>query len=341
MTTIRRVRGAASLLAGAAALAFLAPGDDYAGGVVSFSPGPSGDTFGDDALGPPTGAGLFSGSFDATTLGVSGSITLALSTPAGNGAGTDLIVCENPFLLLSDPSTSFAEVCTVEVSSDNQTFVRFPMKYTGPVGPFIPTQGAALTWYSGLAGVRPVLTSVPLGPKPLDVVHAGGDAFDLADLANTPQVLAGDVDLGQIRYVRLTDIDTGTVVDDFGTAIWDCGLDSSSSTDIDAVIAVNSQGNQAPGRPWVDLSLDSAGFLTLHVFDPDGLKDVKQGLDAAIDMTPVPFFALLPFFALTQVDTFSFTMVTGPVPPGVYPVELRVGTIDKTGLFGGDALRLP
>jgi hypothetical protein len=91
----------------------------------------------------------------------------------------------------------------------------------------------------------------------------------------------------------------------------------------------------------VELSLDGAGFLTLHVYDPDGLKDVKQGLDAAIDMTPVPFVALLPFFALTQVDAFSFTMVTGPVPAGVYPVELRVGTKDKAGLFGGDALRLP
>jgi len=340
MTTMRRLRGA-GLLAGAAALAFLAPGDDYAGNVASFSPGFSGDDFGDEALGPPSGQGLFSGTLDAATLGVSGSITLEMSASIGNGAGTDLIVCENPFLLLSDPSTSFAEVCTVEVSSDNQTFVRFPMKYTGPVGPFVPTQGAALTWYSGLAGVRPVLTSVPLGPQPLDVVHAGGDAFDLADLANDPQVLAGTVDLSQVDFVRLTDIDAGMVQDDFGTVIWDCGLGIFSSADIDAVIAVNSHANQAPGRPQVELSLDAAGFLTLHVFDPDGLKDVKQGLDAAIDVTPVPFFALLPFFALTQVDQFGFTLVTGPVPPGVYPVELRVGAVDKSGLFGGDALRLP
>ncbi|HEX5008984.1 MAG TPA: hypothetical protein VFY71_01190 [Planctomycetota bacterium] len=339
MKTIRS--SMVALLASAAALAFLVPLDDYAGSVASFMPGPGGDDFGYEALGPPSGGGLFSGSTDAASLGVSGSLTLEMSVPAGDGPGTDLIVCENPFLLLGDPSTSFAEVCTVEVSSDNQHFARFPVKYSGPVGPFLPTQGAKLSWYTGLAGVRPVLTSVPIGPAPLDVVHAGGDAFDLADLADDPQVLAGQVILGDISYVRLTDIDTGTALDDFGTAIWDCGLDTISSADIDAVIGVNNHANLVPGRPQVELSLDAAGFLTLHVVDPDGLKDVKQGLDAAIDTTPVPFFALLPFFALTQVDAFSFTLVTGPVPPGVYPVELRVGTVDKSGLYGGDALRLP
>src|SRR5262245_45798262 len=199
--------GVVGLLAGAATLGFLLPSDDYAGSVASFTPGPGGDDFGYEALGPPSGGGLFAGSTDAATLGVSGSLTLELSVPAGNGPGTDLLVCENPFLLLGDPTTSFAEVCTVEVSSDNLHFARFPVKYTGPVGPFLPTAGAKLSWYSGLAGVRPVLTSLPFGPAPLDVVHAGGDAFDLADLANDPQVLAGLVSLGDISYVRLTDVD--------------------------------------------------------------------------------------------------------------------------------------
>jgi hypothetical protein len=334
-----KLRLGAGLLAAAATLAFVLT-DDYAGTITQFLPGPSGDVFAFDAVGPPSGTGLFGGSTDVTTLGVSGSLTLEMSSPAVNGPGTDLIVCENPFLLLTDPTLSFAEICTVEVSTDNVNFARFPIRYAGPPGPFLPFETAKLAWYSGFSGSRPVLTSVPLGPSPLDVVHAGADAFDLADLADHPLVLGGLLDLNSISYVRLTDVDTGTLVDDFGTTVWDCGLDSSSSSDIDAVIGVNNLGNQLSGRPKVELSLDAAGFLKLHVFDVDGLKDVKHGLSASIDMTPVPFASLLGFFIFTQIDAFSFTLVTGPVPPGVYPVELRVGAVDKLGLFGGDAIRL-
>jgi len=332
-------RGALVLLAAALGVAFAASAGDYAAAVASYTPGISGDAFATEALGAPSGEGLFGGSFDTATLGVSGTVTLELANAAGDGPGTDLIVCENPFLLL-ETTLSFAEACFVEVSSDNQHFARFPVTYGGPLGPFAPFECAEMSWYKGLAGVRPVITKVPGGPDPLDVVRAGGDAFDFADLADDPLVLSGDVDLGNIVWVRLTDIDSGTVNDDSGKAIWDCGIDSISSTDIDAVIAVNNHGNQVPGRPQVELSLDAAGLLTLRIFDIDGLKDVKKGLEAAIDTTSVPFVALLPFFALTQIDTYGVTLVTGPVPPGVFPYELRVGAVDKQGLAGGDALQL-
>jgi hypothetical protein len=148
----------------------------------------------------------------------------------------------------------------------------------------LPTQGAALSWYTGLAGVRPVLTTLPFGPAPLDVVHAGGDAFDLVDLANDPQVLAGAVDLSQVRYVRLTDIDTGTVLDDFGTAIWDRHRYPASADD--AVIGVNNNSN-GTGPVAGGFRRPAAGSSRC-ASRSRRLKDVGQGLDAAIDTTPCP-----------------------------------------------------
>jgi hypothetical protein len=337
---LHRARGTAALLAGAAALGFVVLGNDYAVSVLAYAPGAGGELSPADAIGPPTGGGLHAGSLDTASIGVGGSITLEFAVNCANGPGTDLLVCENPFLVGGGP-TAFAEVCFVEVSSDGQIFARFPTRYTGPVGPFLPTAGALPAWYSGLAGARPVLANPPLGPDPLDVVHAGGDAFDFSELLDHPAVLSGDVSVDAIQWVRLVDIETGTVLDDQGVAIWDCGIDSTSATDIDAIVAVNNDVNLGNGRPEVELSLDGAGFLTLHVRDPDGIKDFKQGLSAAVDHTQVPFFSLLPFFLLVQADTQSFTLVTGPVPPGAFPLELRVGAKDKTGKIGGDALLLP
>ncbi len=331
---------AAALAAALLVLAFVAGPGDYAVLVTVYAPGPGGETFADEALGPPAGAGLHSGSLETATLGVGGSLTVELGGRCGNGVGTDLLICENPFLVGGSPE-SFVEAFFVEVSSDAQHFARFPTAYTGPVGPFPPFTGALPAWYAGLGGVRPVMANPPLGPDPLDVVHAGGDAFDLAALADHPAVLSGDVDIDAILWVRLVDIDTGTQLDDQGVAIWDCGIDTTSSTDIDAVVAVNSDSNQGNGRPEVELSLDAAGFLTMQVRDPDGIKDIKQGLSAAIDHLELPFASLLPFFLLVQLDGQGFTFVTGPVPPGVFPLELRVGAKDKTGKFGGDALLMP
>jgi hypothetical protein len=340
-TMIRQfpMRGAAVLLAAAATLAFVASLDDYAVQVADFTPGPAGESSATQALGPPSGAGLFSGATDTATLGVGGSVTLEFAGHCVNGPGTDLLVCENPFLV-GGTSDSFAETCFVEVSSDGVHYARFPTSYTGLPGPFLPFTGAPQHWYAGLAGVRPVLTNPPLGPDPLDVVHAGGDAFDLASLLDNPVVLAGDLNLDAIHWVRLVDIDTGTATDDQGVPIWDCGIDTSSSADIDALVAVNNDANVGNGRPEVELALDGAGFLTLSVRDSDGLKDIKAGLSAAIDQTEIPFGALLPFFLLIQYDSQSFTLITGPVPPGAFPLELRVGTKDKSGKFAGDALLL-
>jgi len=313
---------------------------DCAVSVTLFVPGPASDGFAEEALGVPQGLGDTQGSFDTATLGLGGTLVLELGHPLLDGPGTDLLVCENPFLVGST-GLAFVEACFVEVSSDGVHFARFPVRYAGPAGPLSPFTGAGLAWYGGLAGVHPVRSSTASGISALDVVRAGGDAFDLADLAGHALVQSGDLQLGQVRFVRLVDIDAGQAFDDFGTAIWDSGIDSISSADIDAVVAVNSHGNQGGGRPQVELSLDAAGFLTLSVLDYDGFKDVKQGLVASIDGTEIPFAALLPFFVLTGFGPDGITLVTGPVPAGAFPLELRVGATDASGLHAGDALLLP
>lgn len=307
---------------------------------AGFLPGPSGETSANEALGPPLGAGLFEGSFDTTTLGVGGVLTLELGNRCVDGIGADLLVCENPFLVGGGP-TSFVEACFVEVSSDGTHFARFPARYAGPPGPFLPFTGNPPGWYAGFAGVHPVRANPAAGVDPQDLVNGGGDAFDLADLAGHPAVLSGDVDLTDIAFVRLLDIESGGATDDAGATIWDCGIDSISSADIDAVVAINSDANAAQGRPQVELSLDAAGFLWLQASDPDGLKDFKNGLLASIDGAEIPFAALLPFLVLVQFDAQGFTFVTGPVPPGAFALELRVGARDQAGRFGGDALAMP
>jgi hypothetical protein len=337
MSTLIR-RGAAVALAATVALGFLDP-NDYATAVHAFVPGPFGSGNANLALGAPMGTGTSGGTFDTAMLGVGGTLTLELGNRCVNGAGADLLVCENPFLVSS--GGSFAEVMFVEVSSDGTHFARFPTRYTGQNSQLPSILGAPIQWYRGFAGVRPVLANPSLGHDPFDLVHAGADAFDLQDLAGDPLVQNGQLDLFDVAFVRLEDVDSGNAVDSVGTTVWDCGLDSTSSADVDALVALNSDANQAPGRPRVELSIDSQGFLVIEVLDFDGWKDVKTGLSAALDGAEFPFATLFSLCTLTQINAVSFTLVTGPVPAGLFPYELRITATDKQGLRGGDALRLP
>jgi hypothetical protein len=162
----------------------------------------------DLALGPVTGD-----LFDVVSLGdltaaqIAGSspvgqLTLQVGTPVlplRNLPGADFVVFENA--LISEHGTGgtgvggvFAELAYVEVSSDGVNFARFPSVSLTPaaVGPF-GTVGAGDLF--NLAGK-----------------HANGNGeswgtpFDLGSLATHPLVLAGTVNLDQVRFVRLVDI---------------------------------------------------------------------------------------------------------------------------------------
>jgi len=328
----------------AAALALAASGalSPYAVSITSLVPGPNAD-FGveDNMLGPPHGGGHGAGSNDVYSLGQGGQVVLQLQQPLFDGAGADLLVCENPFTIAGSDWDAFVELLTVEVSSDAIHWARFPTDFEGPPGPYLQGSlqlGTDLTDFDGFAGVMPVFADPPLFDD-MNVVAAGGDAFDLAVLASDPQVLAGFVDLEEITHVRLTDVIGGTDLDDDGDLIWDCGNPNFAAADVDAIVGLNRFGASPLGRPEVELTLDPvSGLLTLTLGDLDGLYQIKNGLRASINGLEVPIASVLQFFVLLSVDGFEVSFVTGPVPPGFERTLLKVAATDLGGLHGGDAL---
>ncbi|RKY26200.1 MAG: hypothetical protein DRP79_05350 [Planctomycetota bacterium] len=207
------------------------------------------------ALGGPTGKGEWFGSTDACTLGNGGSIKLGFSDEKRvfNGAGPDFIVFENPFQILDteppyDPlGLYFAELMFVEVSTDGEVFARFPMLTTNtePIHAD-ETDGLDAAQYSGFAGIHPVYANVDSNSiDPFDPAVAGGDAFDLSDLSDHPNVTSGLVDLNDIRWVRLVDITgDGSVLDSEGNPIFDAYQYEGdpiaiNGADVDALSVIN------------------------------------------------------------------------------------------------------
>ncbi len=145
--------------------------------VVSFEPGTDA-TFGQDrmpgvVLGPPVGAGDQRGSTDVVSLGRNGRICVGFDDVAiVDGPGPDFVVFENPFYV-GGTALLFYELGEVSVSDDGVNFVTFPCDPSGSTPPF-----------PGCAGWNPVYTQ-PGGIAPDDLVHAGGDAFDLATVGLT------------------------------------------------------------------------------------------------------------------------------------------------------------
>jgi hypothetical protein len=260
-----------------------------------------------NALGAPQGG------MDVHSLGIGGDLTLGFALPIVDGPGADLIVGENPFRLAANGWTTFAEMMFVEVSSDGVHFARFPARYFGlPVqpGPFGTVQVGT---YGNLAGQTPVLATMP-GADVQDVVEAGGDAFDLADLSGDPLVLLGLVDLQAIAAVRLVDVVSGQSVDSRGIPIFDPG---SGSADVDAVTVIHQQGAVSANGPRVAISIQVDGTLTLRMEDPDGWQDLDVGsLRAALFGIPIDAGALLASLTLQQADPLGFTLVQPvPLPP--------------------------
>lgn len=285
-----------------------------------------------NALGAPGGA------TSVHSLGIAGDLTLGFSPPLIDRPGADLIVGENPFRLGSTWWQSFAETAFVEVSSNGVDFARFPARYFGaPVsaGAFGTVPVGA---YGNLGGQTPVLATTP-GSDALDVVEAGGDAFDLADLATHPLVLATLVDLQAIAYVRLVDVVDGTSLDSVGVPIFDSG---SGSADIDAVTAIHQQGAIVGQPPRVDLTILVDGTMTLRLEDPDGWQDLDPAsLRGALYGIPIDAIGLLTSFAVTSVDATGFTLVQAvPLPPGML-FTLSVSLKDLGGNRSGQTRPRP
>lgn len=133
--------------------------------------------------GPPEGGGCCTGSLDVVSLGNGGTISVEFGeSEIVDGPGIDFTVFENAFYAGGDPDQVFAELATVEVSADGETWHAFRCD-------------AVAAPYGSCAGWHPVYANATSGNvDPLDPQVSGGDGFDLAE-----------VGLERARYVRITD----------------------------------------------------------------------------------------------------------------------------------------
>jgi hypothetical protein len=160
-----------------------------------------GTSLGEQWMDPAQAIGPAEGDSTAiVSLGRGGELTLTFDYPIADGEGPDLAVFENSFL------ADFIELAFVEVSSDGQSFVRFPGRclIEEPVSAFGRSDPEKIV---GLAGKYPAGFGVP---------------FDLADLSKDPLVLNKTLDLGHVTHVRIVDIiGDGSIIDSLGNPIYD------------------------------------------------------------------------------------------------------------------------
>lgn len=225
---------------------------------------PGGDTasYGTEA----DALGFYDGA--VVSLGDGGSIVLSFGTDTvvENVAGPDIGVYENGFFQNWPANAGhtgyYFELGFVEVSSDGVTFARFPNKTanTAAIGGFDMLRPLD---YFGLAG------------NSLGAISCN---FDLDDLAEDDLVISGQVDLAEIRYVRIVDVvGDGSTTDSLGNPVYDPypTAFSSGGFDLDAVEAFVTEDptlitlsgfTAAPGRNQVQLTwktgseIDNAGF---------------------------------------------------------------------------------
>lgn len=343
--TSRGRRAALVALLALAATGLIAFGaTPYGESVHAVSPGAF--AFGDplETLGPPSGEGMGVGTDETYSLGVGGSITIELGGGTFDQPGTDFIVFENPFTLIGTLNKNWIEAMFVEVSSDAISWARFENHYLGPPGPHLNGIGqddvVPSTWFRGLAGVTPVYADPVSGADPFHVVEAGGDPFDLDELADHPAVLSGAVDISNISHVRLIDVHGGVALDNLGTPIWDCGGSGSANADLDALVSLNTAASLTPDRPFVTMEKRPDKVVEVKIWDADGIGDFKTRIALAINGVPVDFYALLHLFTLVATPT-ELTLRLGPIPDNFPLTELRLAVRDSVGQPAGDALHLP
>jgi len=279
MTHFRAILLAAALAASCASPAGGATptAQFHASRVVEYAPGDGNVAFPnpDLALGGPMA--YPGGSLHVVTLGVQGNLVLGFvpGEAIADAAGDDLIVFENAFWIYG---WAFVELVRVGVSTNGMDYAFWPTGCgrTTPVGPYEYVDPSD---YAGFAGVNQTFANVGPPPDgnaldPFDPATGGGDAFDLADLADDPLVAAGTVDLDRIYYVKLIDVlGDGTESDSVGNPIYDpAGLMDEEggfqpvSADVDALSVIHGLGAPIPGDANRDdiVNLTDLSILAFH-----------------------------------------------------------------------------
>ncbi len=172
-----------------------------------------------------------------------GSITLAFDAPIRNLTGADFVVFENA---IGGKTSLFAELAYVEVSSNGEDFARFPSVSLTPAA--VGNYG----WIDprnvyGLAGKH-----INSDGK------SWGTPFDLNKLVNHPSVLNEDVNLEEIRYIRIVDIPGSG---DF--------LDSEDKPIFDAWVTWGSGGFDLEAVGVISRDMDFATWAAQQIADPD------------------------------------------------------------------------
>jgi hypothetical protein len=177
-----------------------------------------------------------------------GFITVGFDVSITNGTGYDFAVWENGFSTTYIPSGSanghsgiYAELAFVDVSTDGTNWVTFPSAYLDDMTPY---PNVDPTYVNNLAGNFVAYYA--------DVETYEGTPFDLDDILDTPEVLSGLVDPGNINYVRLRDIigagEGGSEYDAFGNLIYD-GNGFGGGADWNSVGVINAV--PIPGALWL------------------------------------------------------------------------------------------
>lgn len=278
-----------------------------------------------NALGSPNGA------THVHTLGIGGWLTLGFGVTIANGPGADFLVAENPFHI--GFADTYAEVAFVEVSSNGVDFARFPSAYFGPQVEPGAFGSVIVGSYANLTGQTPVRAASSPSVDPQDVVEAGGDAFDLADLATHPLVLQNLVDLDAITQVRIVDARSGIDQDSRGVLVRDAGT---NGADIDAVTVIHHVGEITNDHPTVSLQVAVDGTFLLRLEDPQGWQDLDPAtLRAALFGQPIDPYGLLTSLQVVQIDTAGFTLAQPfPLPAGVL-AQLSFSVKDRAGHRSG------
>ena len=160
---------------------------DVANWWATYVVGSSGQSPPGNILGPVDGSW-------AIGSGQAGYITVGFDEAITNGAGVDFAVWENGFKV-GGGGRIYAELGYVDVSTDGTNWVEFPSTYL-EVGSGVPNIDP--TYVYNLAG------NYEAHYMPIE--DREGTPFNLDDILNTSEVLAGLVDPNEISYVRLRDI---------------------------------------------------------------------------------------------------------------------------------------
>ncbi len=262
---------------------------DWAKKVYKYEPSPGVAPFWQDtslALGPPTGdkmhvVCLGDVDMDLTPSTPPGEITIEFSEPnniISNKSGYDFVVFENGFVINdTNPSIGtiagqmFAELAYVEVATDPNYFARFP---SVSLTPNETRNSIEISDVYNLAGKH-------INGKS----YCTGTPFDLSDLYDHPMVLSGNVDLNNIKYIRIVDIP--------GAGCYFDEANSAGYADPNTAPAYSIYEEDHPiydPYPWVTsgsggFDLEALGVLNEQEFSAD------INLDGLVDMLDFALFA--------------------------------------------------